>query len=147
MFHLAGVLYYLREKLLIYLDKSCNNTIIRTSLLKDLNILLQLRALGIIGKMVTRPWMHELYTNAGISNLDSVNYTKNVSRKLECIKRVPFDDVQAKTDTFGVSLDVDSDAVLNELENSVTTEQDKIVLNDVLVQLLEGIRYVIKTVA
>ena len=55
--------------------------------------------------------------------------------------------LQAKTDTFGVSLDVDSDAVLNELENSVTTEQDKIVLNDVLVKLLEGIRYVIKTVA
>ena len=26
LFHLAGVLYYLREKLLIYLDKSCNNT-------------------------------------------------------------------------------------------------------------------------
>ena len=71
MFHLAGVLYYLREKLLIYLDKSCNNTItLRTSLLKalrNINILLQLRALGIIGKMVTRPWMHELYTNAGIS--------------------------------------------------------------------------------
>ena len=62
MFHLAGVLYYLREKVLIYLDKSCNNTTtLRTSLLKDLrnmNILLQLRALGIIGKMVTGPWIH-----------------------------------------------------------------------------------------
>ena len=37
-FH-AGVLYHLREKLLIhvYLDKSCNNTTtLRTSLLKDM---------------------------------------------------------------------------------------------------------------
>ena len=39
MFHLAGVLYYLREKLLIYLDKSCNNTTtLRTSLLKEKRI-------------------------------------------------------------------------------------------------------------
>ena len=56
-----------------------------------------------------------------------------MSRKLECIKRVPFEMVQAKTDTFGVSLDVGSDEVLNELQNSSTREQDKIVLNDILV--------------
>ena len=61
-----------------------------------------------------------------------------MSRELECIKRVPFDDV-AGTDTFGVSLDVGSAVVLNELKNSATTEQDKIVLNDTLVQLLEGV--------
>ena len=61
---------------------------LRTSLVKDLrniNILLQLRALGIIGKMVTGPWMHELYTNSGISNLNSINY-KSVFREPECIK-------------------------------------------------------------
>ena len=28
VFHLAGVLYYLREKILIYLDTSCRNTIL-----------------------------------------------------------------------------------------------------------------------
>ena len=50
MFQLAGVLYHLREKL------GKNNTItLRTLLLRDLrniNILLQLCALGIIGKVV-----------------------------------------------------------------------------------------------
>ena len=40
---------------------------------------------------------------------------------------------------------VGSDEVLNELQNWSTTEQDKIVLNNILVQLLEGIIYVIKT--
>ena len=64
---------------------------------------------------------------------------------LNALKEFPLMMLQAKTDTFGVSLDVDSDAVLNELQNSATTEQDKIVLNDILVQLLEGIIYVIKT--
>ena len=46
-----------------------------------------------------------------------------------------------------LSLDVDSDAMLNELQNSATMEHDKIVLYmyDILVQLLEGIIYVIKT--
>ena len=74
MFHLAGVLYYLREKGLIYLDKSFNNTTTLQTVrdLRNINILLQLRALGIIGKMFTGPWMHELYTNTGISNLDSI---------------------------------------------------------------------------
>ena len=42
-------------------------------------------------------------------------------------------------------MDVCSDEVLNELQNSSTTEQDKIVLNDILVQLLKDIIYVIKT--
>ena len=102
-----------------------------------MNILLQLRALGIIGKMVTGPWIHELYTNAGI--LDSVNYITMCLENLNALKESPLMVLQAKTDTFGVSLDVDSDAVLNELQNSATTEQDKIVLNDILVQLLESI--------
>ena len=85
-----------------------------------MNILLQLCALGIIGKMVTGPWMHEIYTNAGIPNLDSVNYSLE---NMNALKESPLMMLQAKTDTFGVSLDVDSDAVLNELQNSATTEQ------------------------
>ena len=86
--------------------------------------------------------MHELYTNAGISNLDSVNYIRMCLENLNALKESP---LMMLHDTFGVSLDVDSDAVLNELQTSATTEQDKIVLNDILVQLLEGIIYVIKT--
>ena len=148
LFHLAGDLYYLRTTLVIYLEKSCNNnTTLRTSLVKDLrniNILLQLRALGIIGKMVTGPWMHELYTNSGISNLDSINYIKMCLQNLNALKENPLMMLQANTDTFGVSLDVGSDAVVNELQNSATTEQDKLVLNDILVQLLEGVICVIK---
>ena len=78
------------------------------------------------------------YTNAGISNLDSINYIQICLKNLNALKESPLMMLQAKTDTFGVSLDVGSDAVLN-------TEQDKIVLNDIQVQLLEGIIYVIKT--
>ena len=50
VFHLAGVLYYLSDKLLNYLDTSCRNiTSLRSALQKDLRndkLLLQLQALG-----------------------------------------------------------------------------------------------------
>ena len=79
-----------------------------------------MRALGIIGKMVTGPWMHELYTNACIANLDSINYIQMCLENLNALKESPLMMLQAKTDTFGVALDVDSDAVLNELQNNRT---------------------------
>ena len=53
LFHLAGSIYFIREKLLLYLQKYCNcQTGFRTSLLKDLSspyIQIQLKVLGLIG--------------------------------------------------------------------------------------------------
>ena len=86
-FHLADVLYYLREKLLIYLDTSCRNTTsLRSALQKDLRndkSLLQLQALGIIGKLVTGPWMKQLYGNPGITNLATISYIKTCLQYLK----------------------------------------------------------------
>ena len=63
MFHQAGVLYYLQEKLVMYLENACNNkTSLRTALQKVIRnnrLVLQLTALGLIGKLVTGPWMHQ----------------------------------------------------------------------------------------
>ena len=84
--------------------------------------------------------MHELYTctNAGISNLDSINYIKMCLENLCALNEFPTIMLRVKADTFGVSLDAGSDVVLNELKNCATTEQEsKIVLNYILVQLLE----------
>ena len=68
-----------------------------------------------------------LDTNAGISNLDSINYIQMCLENMNTLKESHLMMMQAKADTFSVSLDVDSDAVLNELQNSSTTEQDNIV--------------------
>ena len=89
MFHQAGVLYYLQEKLLMYLENVCNSkTTLRTALIKDLRnnkILLQLRALGLIGKLVTGPWMHQLYTNQAITNLESRRlFRKHEANDVKC---------------------------------------------------------------
>ena len=84
VFHLAGVLYYLREKLLIYLDTSCRNTTsLQSALQKGLRndkSLLQLQALSVIGKLVTGPWMKQLYENPGITNLDTISYMFTVPK-------------------------------------------------------------------
>ena len=113
MFHQAGVLYYLQEKLLMYLENVCNSkTTLRTALIKDLRnnkILLQLRALGLIGKLVTGPWMHQLYTNQAITNLESSTFIKTCLQNLNALKESPLLALQVKTDTFGVPLSPNSE--------------------------------------
>ena len=46
------------------------------------------------------------------SNLESINYIKMCLKNLNALKENPLMMLQANTDTFGVSLDVGSDAVL-----------------------------------
>ncbi|XP_050405543.2 uncharacterized protein LOC126821183 isoform X1 [Patella vulgata] len=67
IFHLAGVVIHLYDKLCLYFHKMCNNqTTLRSALLKDLQnttIVLELRVLGLLGKLLTGPWMVKFYAN------------------------------------------------------------------------------------
>ena len=68
----------MKDKLLNYLQNMClNNTTLRTSLIKDLQyngILIKLRVFGLIGKVITGPWMKIFYcNNEGKSNLEVVS--------------------------------------------------------------------------
>ena len=148
MFHQAGVLYYLQEKLLMYLENVCNSkTTLRTALIKDLRnnkILLQLRALGLIGKLVTGPWMHHLYTNQAITNLESRTFIKTCLQNLNALKESPLLALQVKTDTFGVPLSPDSDAVLKKLQTAEIEELEKKELHCMLCLLIGGIVDVIQ---
>ena len=148
MFHQAGVLYYLQEKLLMYLENVCNSkTTLRTALIKDLKnnkILLQLRALGLIGKLVTGPWMHQLYTNQAITNLESSTFIKTCLQNLNALKESPLLALQVKTDTFGVPLSPDSDAVLKKLQTAEIEELEKKELHCMLCLLIGGIVDVIQ---
>ena len=145
MFRQAGVLYYLQETLLNYLENVCNSkTTLRTALIKDLRnnkILLQLRALGLIGKLVTGPWMHKLYTK---TNLESSTFIKTCLQKLNVLKESPLLALQVKTDTFGVPLSPDSDAVLKKLQTAEIEELEKKELHCMLCLLIGGIVDVIQ---
>ena len=129
----------------MYLENVCNNkTSLRTALQKDIRnnrFVLQLRALGLIGKLVTGPWMHQLYTNQAITNLVSITYIKTCLQNLNTLKESPLLALQAKTDTFGVPLYPDSDAVLKELQ---TADIEKKELHCILFLLIGGIIDVIE---
>ena len=71
-----------------YLEKYCRTeTALRTDLLwaiTDEKVQVQLRALALIGKIITTPWMEEFYGNKKrLSNLQMVPKLKHFSQKLE----------------------------------------------------------------
>ena len=109
LFHLAGSIYFLRDKLLAYLQKYCNcQTGFRTSLLKDLSspyIQIQLKVLGLIGKLLTGPWMVVLYSNKdGMSNLESVPVLKSCVEKLKVFSQNSALTLLTVYDCFGQAL-------------------------------------------
>ena len=93
VFHLAGVIFYLRDKLIVYLETMCRNeTTLRLPLLSDLknkHILLQLQALGLLGKVITGLWMQQLYDNSKITNLEVTPYIKTCLDNLKMLTRSP----------------------------------------------------------
>ena len=59
---------------MVYLETMCRNEttlhlVLLNDLLKNKHILLQLQALGLLGKVITGSWMQQLYDNSKITNL------------------------------------------------------------------------------
>ena len=146
LFHLAGTFYSLREKLLTYLTDYCNcNSGLKTGLIKDLSnplIQIQLKAIGILGKLLTGPWMTIMYGNKDkMSNLEAVPHLKKCVDTVRYFKEHP-ESVLGTTlteDMFGQRLCYDEDPILTELMQQITDEAQSKVFNDILKQLLEGI--------
>ena len=88
--------------------------------------------------------MHQLYTNQAITNLESIAYIKTCLHNLNTLKESSLLALQAKTDTFGVSLHPDSDAVLKELQTADIEELEKNELHCILFLLIGGIIDVIE---
>ena len=112
IFHLAGVFFCLRGKLLHYLKNICNRTSLRTALLKDLEhneVAVQLRALGLLGKLLTTPWMMLLYSNkANLTNLEIIPTIKTCLRNLKSLGEQPLPTLRAETDAMDDKLEEDS---------------------------------------
>ena len=145
LFHLAGVIYTYKEKLLQYLDKGCNNrTGLRTGLISALShpsLQLHLKALGLIGKLLTGPWMRVVYGNSNKkSNLEMVGRFQAVVAALRSLENGNVLSVlNAKEDVFGESLDM-NDVILVSLQTPNQGDE----FTDVLKQLLNGVVSVIE---
>ena len=125
MDHLAGTFYFLRDKLLVYLDKLCN----WTSLLKYLSntrIQIQLKALGILVKILTGPWMSVMYGNKDrLSNLEAVTILKRCVDKVKEQFETPLSVLGLTEDCFGQKLCPDEDKVLASLLTNVDGTLEK----------------------
>ena len=69
--------------------------------------------------------MHQLYTNQAITNLESSTLIKTCLQNLNALKEFPLLALNVKTDTFGVPLSPDSDAVLKKLQTAEIEELEK----------------------
>ena len=108
-------------------------TSLRTALLNDLHnnlIILQLEALGLIGKFITGPWMRHLYGNSSITNLDVVPIVKMCLVSIKQFKEDPLLILKSSRDVFGCL--VDSDAILQVLQINEMPEEDMFTLRNIL---------------
>ena len=106
LFHLAGIFFFLRGKLLHYLKYICNNrTSLRTALKKDLEndaIVVQLRALDLLGKLLSGPWMQRFYANKEhLTNLEIIPIVKSCIQTLTAIRELRLLTLHAETDAMG----------------------------------------------
>lgn len=86
LFHLAGVFFTLKEKLIV--QEFCNTkTNSKAAILKDLrnpSILLHPKVLGLMGKLVTGPWMTRFYGSiTNKTNLEVISEIKDAVKKYE----------------------------------------------------------------
>ncbi|KAK6172145.1 hypothetical protein SNE40_015873 [Patella caerulea] len=139
MFHLAGAYFHLKDKILNVYFKDFSNctSSFKPAVIKDLqnsNFILQLKALGLMGKILTGPWMKVLYGNADkLSNLQAVPTLKKLMEKIHSLRDDPMSVLTAKYDAFGRPLD-SADEVLQSLQAELL---DEAYFEQVTLKLLE----------
>ena len=120
LFHLGGIIFMLQAKLIVYLTSKCSLKEFSKDIAADLRnpaILLHLRALGLLGKLVTGPWMTVLYGNKqNLSNLELVPILQGAVSKLKSVAADPPSALSLKVDIFEQQLKPEEDGVLLSLQ-------------------------------
>ncbi|XP_059176653.1 uncharacterized protein LOC131956245 isoform X3 [Physella acuta] len=129
---MAGVVIQYKNLLTGYLVGK--TTKVCTQLLADLKkpeVLVQLQALGLIGKLISGPWMKLIYKNAmRRSNLAFVSEFQYAMKEIERLKSNPEGVLTTNFDVFGQHLEVD-----RTLE-ALRLEQNSTLFNEVMKALL-----------
>ena len=138
MFKLAGSIYHLQEKLTEYLERWCPAVKLGQALLADLKTKearSQLQALGLLGKLVTGPWMTNVYSNKeNIHHLEMTPLFKKVLESLHAYKSTPESVLTSMNDAFAKTLDL-SDDVLVSLRKDT---ENKVELYKIVAAICEG---------
>ncbi|ELT97200.1 hypothetical protein CAPTEDRAFT_196087 [Capitella teleta] len=138
IFHLAGVVIHLHTVLLLFLkDFSKNRGGLTSALKKDLEneaIMSHLLILGLVGKIITGPWMTVFYTEES-ANLEMCDVIRSSIDSVENIEKNPQMLLTATTDIFNRTLS-DDDDVLKSLRSGSTFQFDSAVALKVISNIL-----------
>ncbi|XP_074657147.1 uncharacterized protein LOC141910312 [Tubulanus polymorphus] len=146
IFHLAAVVFSLRDLLVTYLETRCNvSNPLKPALLKDMKnplILTHLRVLGIIGKLLTGPWMKVFYANtANLTNLQTSGSMKTCIAKLKYYKDDPLMVLRTNTDVFGTILigdGVAQDKTFMALRTPLSDSEEEQLFRSIVSSLMAG---------
>ena len=126
LFHICGI--YMQHHFLFkkYLEQGTTCGGLRASVLADFVTIpshVEMQVLGLMGKLLTGPWMKTFYTSAGdqIDHVEGIEIVKEIVQKLKDQKDTPLDLLSSEVDFFGKRLD-DSDSTLRCLQEAPKDE-------------------------
>lgn len=120
LFHICGVFIQHYTGFIKLLEKGTSCGGLRASLLSDFRSTtghVQMQVLGLLGKLLTGPWMKKFYRAAvnQIDHVEAISVVKEVVTRLK-EQRSPLDLLTQSNDFFGDALK-DSDATLQKLRD------------------------------
>ena len=111
LFQMSGTIVHILSHLVTFLSKFSVAKKLSSAVLKDLSneaILVQLQVLGLLGKVLTGPWMVLFYSNQKkASNLETNEQLKKAVQSLKDISRNPQSLLTCSVDSFGNELTID----------------------------------------
>ena len=130
LFHICGKLFEHHEKFLQFFTEgtvSCGG--LQASIRKDFDnptAILEIQVLGLLGKLLTGPWMQMFYTSAerGLDHVTGIGIVKTVVSVLKVATDDPCQVLTRSTDFFGRQLDV-GDATLQKLRAAEPSNKEQ----------------------
>ena len=135
LFKMSATVLEHQSLIQLYLDKYCRNSgQLRNDLLwaiSNESVLIQMRALALIGRLITTPWVELFYGNKDkLSNLECIPQLKKFSENLTSMVHDPSLLLTSPNDIFGRSLR--NDPLLLWLQDSLPSEKLMRCLKDML---------------
>ena len=121
--HISGKLFAHHALFVEYLQAGTTLGGLRSSLLKDFQssfAKIELQVLGLLGKLLTGPWMSSFYT----SNENEINHVEGIRTVQQVIERLqrqaedPEGILKSDVDFFGKKLDPEKDTILSALQQT-----------------------------
>lgn len=120
LFHICGVYIQYHSLFTKYLEQGTGCGGLRASVLADFVSIqghVEMQVLGLLGKLITGPWMKKFYTAAKdqVDHVEGILIVKNLVQRLKVQKDSPMDLLACETDFFGNHLDSVVDNTLRKL--------------------------------